>query len=263
MTITRQPGVSFVIRARNEARLLFDNLVSLRGVTIPHEIVLVLHRCTDESKKVAETCQKQGMPIRIIEDWTPVSRAGYETFVTPARHPNSLPEFYNRAFGHARYRWLVKWDADFTATEFFLELLNNYLNIDETKPLAYQLPCALGEDVLSIEEYMFNSYNGYGKYYFWENRFPDENESSVFVHTTCINSVPPATIKNYWKEPPWFLDENTRDDILAEKYETMIHIVGPEPRAFARSNNPEFDAHWKKLAEYLPELGARGIFPTR
>ena len=259
----REPGVSFVIRARNEARLLFDNFVSLRGITIPHEIVLVLHRCSDESKQVADTWQKQGLPIRVVEDWTPVSRAGYETLVTPALHPYSLPEFYNRSFNHARYRWLLKWDADFAATDHLRDFLHNTLDIALERPTSYRLQCDLGGDAICHEEYLFNSWMWYGKYYCWEYCRQKEPRDIITLDQTCITSISPAVIKPYWAEPPWFIAEDTRDDILAEKYETLINIVGAEPTAFARSNNPDFQAHWEKLVAHMPELEKHGIFPTR
>lgn len=263
MSLIRAPGVSFVIRARNEAELLFDNLVSLRDIKIPHEIVLVLHRCSDESKLVAEKLREQGLPIRIFEDWTHVSRAGYETLVTPALHPNSLPEFYNRAFGHAQYQWLAKWDADFLMTDYLRDFLNHTLDVARTAPTAYRLTCDLGGVAKCDEDYLFNSWVWYGKHYCWEYCRQKEPVERITLTDVCITSISPAVIKAYWSEPPWFTAEETRDDILAEKYETLISIVGPEPPAFARSNNPDFQAHWEKLLAHMPELERHGIFPTR
>lgn len=263
MATPRAPGVSFVIRARNEARILFDNLVSLRGIKVPHEIVLVLHRCTDESKLVAEKLREQDLPIRIFEDWTPISRAGYETLVTPALHPNSLPEFYNRAFGHARYQWLAKWDADFLMTEYLRDFLNNSLDVARTAPTAYRLTCNLGGDATCDEDYLFNSWVRYGKHYCWEYCQQQEPVERITLHDTCIESISPAIIKSYWREPPWFTSEETRDAFLTEKYETLINLIGPEPQAFARSNNPDFQAHWEKLLAHTSELEKRGIFATR
>ena len=259
----RLPGVSFVIRARNEARALFDNFISLRDIKIPHEIVLVLHRCTDESRTVAEAWQKQGLPIRIIEDLTPVSRAGYETLVTPSLHPNSLPEFYNRSFGYARYNWLCKWDADFVATEYLRDFINNALDIACVKPQAYRLHCDLGGDVICHEEYLFNAWLWYGKHYCWEYCQQTEPREVIKLEPLAIQSISPTIIKSYWKEAPWFLLPESYDEGLAEKYNTLVGIIGPEPPAFARSNNPDFQAHWEKLLAHTPELETHGIFATR
>lgn len=255
----RQPGISFVIRARNEAHALFDNFLSLREISVPHEIVVVLHRCTDESRKVAEEWQNHGLPIQIFEDHTPISRAGYETLITPVAHPNSLPAFYTRAFGHARYRWLVKWDADFKATSYFLDFVKQ-IDIAETRPMSYQLACALGETVVCHEEYMFNTWRGFGKYFCWESVLQDPGRTSIRVEEKCILSDEPAPIKSYWREQPWFLNANTYDETLAKRYEHVVTMVGPEPPGFARSNNPDFIEHWNKLAACMPALEKYGIY---
>lgn len=258
----RKPGFSFVIRARNEAEVLFDNFVSLHKVKVPHEIILVLHRCNDESKQVAEAWQKQGLPIRVFEDQTLVSRAGYETLVTPAKHPNSFPEFCNRCFAPAQYNWLIRWDADFSATDVLLDLLHNQINPAETAPTSYQLTCRLGSDVICREEYMFNTYHGFSKYYFWEQCVQTEPRESIVINDACIQSIPPTVVKPYWQAPPWFLTPNTYDKTLADKYAKVVSIVGPEPTGFARSNNPEFMDHWRKLMAAMPEFEAAGIYPT-
>jgi glycosyltransferase involved in cell wall biosynthesis len=260
---TRLPGLSFVIRARNEAEALFDNFVSLRGVKVPHEIVLILHRCTDESKQVAEAWIDRGLPIRVIEDETPISRAGYETLVTPVTHPNSLPEFYNRSFNHARYQWLLKWDADFVATEYFLDFINNKLDISLQAPTTYRLQCELGKDAICREDYMFNAWVWYGKYYFWEYCRQREPRETITIFEPCILSCSPKVIKTYWHEKPWFLQPDTHDAVLADKYAKLCEILGPEPPGLARTNNPDFDAYWARLLAMTPTLEQYGIFASR
>lgn len=259
----RTPGFSFVIRARNEASRLFDNLWSLRTLTVPHEIIVVLHRCRDESRKVTEELRKQGLPIRVFEDQTPVSRAGYETIITPVHHPNSFPAFCARCFSHAQYNWLLRWDADFKATEFFLDMLQHKIDPAEARPMSYQLRCMLGDDVMCREEYMFNTYLGFGKYYCWEHCLQVEPRESIIVDTDCIQSIPPTEVKPYWVDAPWFTNPDTYDEFLAKKYEKIIDILGPEPLGFARSNNPEFFPHWHKLLEAMPTLAQFGIYPDK
>lgn len=259
----RLPGISFVIRARNEDRILFDNLMALRGIQVPHEIIVVLHRCRDDSKEVAKTWQKQGLPIQIFEDETVVSRAGYETLVTPASHPNSFSAFSARCFSHAKYNWLVRWDADFVATDYFIEFVNTTLDIADTQPKSYALQCALGDDAVCHEEYMFNTYLGFTKYFCWEACQQAEPHEVIWMDKTCMQSVSPVPVKPYWREPPWFLCDDTRDEMLAEKYAILVSAVGPEPPGFARSNNPEFLAHWDKLAQQINDLAQYHIYPTR
>lgn len=255
------PGLSFVIRARNEAHALFDNLLSLRHLSVPHEIIVILHRCTDESQEVVETWAARGLPVRYVVDATPISRPGYETLITPVSHPNSAPAFCQRAFDQAQYRWKLRWDADFVATKQFISFLNADVNLDEPRAMSYQLSCALGDVVVCREEYMFNTYHGCGKYYFWETYVQDEPHASHVIEDVCMTSVSPVPVKPYWREQPWFLDAKTYDAELAEKYRRLISIVGPEPPGLARSNNPEFGTYWRRLMDSMPLLARYDIYP--
>lgn len=257
----RQPGISFVIRARNEADSLFRSFIGLREIKIPHEIVLVLHRCTDVSRHVAEAWQQQGLPIRVFEDRTPVSRAGYETLITPAAHPNSFITYSERCFAHAKYNWLARWDADFVPTTGFVDFVNRVLVLDESTPTSYNLTCALGDTARCSEEYLFNTCLGYGKYYYWEHCKQVEPHDVITLDMTCMFSGSPVLVKEYWREAPWFLQYDTHDAELAAKYSALTNILGPEPPGLARSNNPDFQAHWLKLRASAKELRRLGINP--
>ena len=259
----RLPGLSFVIRARNEADALFRNFIGLREIKVPHEIVVILHRCTDVSKDVAEAWRQQGLPVRIIEDNTPISRAGYETLITPVDHPNSLPEYYRRSFAHAEYNWLLKWDADFVPTTWFVDYVNRVLVLDDNTPRSYRLGCALGDTVVCQEEYMFNTCRGYGKYFCWEHCLQEEPHEITTLDMTCMFSGSPVLVKEYWRESPWFLQPDTYDEELAVKYAKLVDILGPEPAGFARSNNPEFRVLWARIVAVAPELERHGIYTTR
>ena len=257
----RRPGVSFIVRARNEAYALFKNILSLRTLTIPHEIVVVLHRCTDSSQAVLDTWAAQAAPIVGVVDNEPASRPGYETLVTPRVSPRSFSSFSQRAIQHARYNWIVRWDADFVATPFLIDFLNTTLALDYTEPASYQLACSLGGDLICHEEYMFNTFLGCGKYICWENYLQKEPRISTVMQFVCIETGTPRLIKEYWRESPWFLQADTYDKDIARKYEKLIEICGPEPAGFARSNSPDFDAQWNHLIAKMPELVAAGIDP--
>jgi glycosyltransferase involved in cell wall biosynthesis len=111
----------FVVETKSEC------ITSLKGLRIPHEIVVVLHKRTDNSKAIAEKLKKQGYPIRMFEYNHETSKPGYETLVTPSDNPFSLVAFYNFSFSFARYNWIMKWDADFKCSEELIDFLNNKL----------------------------------------------------------------------------------------------------------------------------------------
>lgn len=256
----RLPGVSFVVRARNEADALFRNILSLQTLEIPHEIVVTLHRCTDCSEEILNTFKTQGRPISYVKDDTVVSRAGYETYVTPSNHPNSLSAFSQRAFARAKYNWLVRWDADFEATPFFLDFVNNTLDLDTKEPRSYQLACSLGNRIVCHEEYMINTFLGCKKYLLWETYEQAAPRTSTRLASICARSVPPTLLKEYWQESPWFLQPDTRDAEIAARYQAVVDACGPEPAGFARSNSPNFDAVFNTLQDHHASFVSQGVY---
>jgi glycosyltransferase involved in cell wall biosynthesis len=233
----RDPGISFIIRARNEEQTLPMALDTLKSIKVPYEIVLILHKCTDGSKRVAEQRIQDGMPIRIIEDTRHLSRAGYETLVTPASHTASIVHFYQCCFSNAQYTWIFKWDADFQATPELIEFLNYRLDLQSEKKIHYRIPCLLGTHV-NAEIYLSNSLLTFSKHMFWETQVWDYSSEEYSIQAT-IQSLPVNTVKPYWDEPPWFI--NGVDPTIEKKWMILNYAFGPEGRAAARASSKELD----------------------
>jgi cellulose synthase/poly-beta-1,6-N-acetylglucosamine synthase-like glycosyltransferase len=258
---TRAPGVSFIVRVRNEEAYLAQNLASLRALLIPHEIIIILHQCTDGSKAIAERARAHGQPVRIHEYNQSVSRAGYETLVTPENHPASFVTYIKYCFSHARYNWLFKWDADFTATPSLIKFLNRELVLEEVAPIAYRIACRLGaEGPLNHEFYLFNCLLHYKKHLFWEYPYFTQGCKKLARKDVIIESIPPTVLKEYWRAPAWFATEDTDDaKRIQAHYERLVGICGPEPMASARASCPENDAVWKNVMAHIKELRSVGI----
>jgi len=250
-------GISFVIRVHNEEGNLSKSLQSLAGVVVPHEIVVVLHRCTDGSRAEAEAAMAAGQPVRIVTWEHPVSRAGLETLATPVNHPRSLPCYYNMCFGHARrFLWKFKWDADFVASEALLEWLNFGLPLHSSDPVRYSIPCMLGEDgPVNQEEYLYNCLQGFGKYMFWE--IPCFSIPSRVVRIAHpIHSQPPSLLKEYWHRAPWFVGV---DDALEANYAIVQEELGKDIPGMARASHPACDPFMHNAHRKVDALAARGI----
>ena len=118
-------GITFLIRCRNEEATLEASIRSLASVKAPHEIVVVLHRCTDRSRAIAEAVQAEGsQPLRILEYSHEVSRAGYETLATDNTSAHSFIAYCNWCQKQAAYKWVFKWDADFLMTPELATYIN-------------------------------------------------------------------------------------------------------------------------------------------
>jgi len=251
------PGVSFIVRVKNEEPYLRACLESLQQLTIPHEIIVILHTCTDGSRAIAESVQASGQPVRIIEWSTPMSRPGYENLVTPADHPSSASHFCNMCFSLALYKWTFKWDADFTATPELLGFLNTSLDLGLDTPTSYQIQCQLGDEASNCENYLFNSLEKYRKELFWE--FPEFKTGTQFWRIECrILSIPPLIVKTYWHEEPWFLHGVDAD--LETKYARLNDICGKDIPGLARARNPTCDHYNCLVVLKEAELACHGIF---
>lgn len=246
-------GISFVVRARNESQNLVKSIESLSGLQIPHEINVVLHRCTDDSKQVLQKLQQQNPNIHIFENETHVSRAGYETYITPAHHPNSLTTYSKFCFDTANYNWIFRWDADFFATPALVEFLNQ-LDLQHTPLTKYKIPCKLGDEIFNTEIYLSNCLVGIGKHMFWETYLHDGAALEVTLQPPCIiNSVSLDNLKSYWQQTmPWFVGV---DDALTTAYNKLVSSWGPEPHGMARASNSQSDAYIALASSSNIQLG--------
>lgn len=256
----RPSGVSFILRVRNEEVLLEKSLSSLKPLTIPHEIIVICHCCTDGSRAVAERAASDGQPVIIFDSNQPLSRAGYETAITPASHPASLASFYNWCFGHGKYNWLFKWDADFKASQELLDFLNTGLDLGEQSPVKYLIQVELTPDIINTEAYLYNCLITFTKHVFWENAHFTPCE--VRRIGARISSIPPTVLKPYWLESPWFETVETEDEdatSLRKKHAALIALCGPEPVGASRASNPECKAVFSAVVSKQGELREHGI----
>jgi glycosyltransferase involved in cell wall biosynthesis len=261
----RQPGISFIVRCRNEQKYIEKSITSLKKIKVPYEIVVILHNCNDDSKSIAERLKSEGYPIRTFEYTTHTSKAGIETLVTPMNHPNSLMTYYNFCFSKARYNWVMKWDADFKSTKPLIDFINNKLDLSEKAPIRYQIRCKLGlSRIIHREPYLTNALAEYYKYYFWEvpaysKKFKEINLDNKI----SIKSISTKKIKQYWHDKPWFMDKNSADADLTKKYNKAIEILKPEPLAMARASNKEMNEIFYLVRDNENELNKSGVFLTK
>jgi hypothetical protein len=250
-----KPGISFIMRIRNEEAYLQACLDSLKPLTVPHEIVAILHKCTDRSKQIIQEAQLAGQPIRIFETHQNLSRAGYETLATPASSPESLVHFYTWCFSKAIYRWTFKWDADFIASKELLEFLTKGLVLDEIKPITYVIPCKMTDTIINREKYLHNCLVGFTKHVFWEVPSFTEGVETRAI-TPLIHTIPPSILKPYWLEPPWFTGTGSP---VEENYKKIIYYCGTEPFGSARASSALCDFTWAQVMKNRGPLEMEGI----
>lgn len=112
-----RPGVTAVLRVKNEARTLPWALPPLLRST--DAVVVVDNQSDDGSGDVAqETAERLGLSHRLKVEQYPfdVRRCGPEHLDTPPDSIHSLAYFNNWAFAHVRTTYGLKWDGDMVLT---------------------------------------------------------------------------------------------------------------------------------------------------
>lgn len=107
-----EPGVSFIVRAKNEA----ENIAAcLSGIApFAQDIVFVDNGSTDSTLQIASDLAKRHTNIRVHSYPIRVPRVGREhAEAVMAGSANTLGEYYNWALSKARCFNFTKWDADF------------------------------------------------------------------------------------------------------------------------------------------------------
>jgi len=237
----KKKGISFLVRIRDEEHVLERGIRSLFALTIPHEIILVLHLCTDKSSEIAQKLAQENPAIKIYTYDTEISRAGYETLATDVNSPHSLMTYYNWCLDKTSYLWKFKWDGDFLASNELIHFLNT--NAWNKQNISYRISCK-NEDSNNREPYLMGSLKTYTKYWFWE--IPSFGESIQIVNldpSILIEHVSSLSVlKTYWNNLPWFETEQSEEaTIVKKRIEMLTNDFGEEPKGLARASNPECD----------------------
>jgi glycosyltransferase involved in cell wall biosynthesis len=108
-----KPGVSAMIRVKNEERLIWACLKSISSHF--DELVVIDNGSTDKTvavvKRFADT-HDDGHKVRLYTYPFLVSKCGEDHNNTPENSVHSLAYYYNWCKSKCRYRAIVKWDAD-------------------------------------------------------------------------------------------------------------------------------------------------------
>jgi len=247
-------GISFVIRVRNEQATLEACLRSLFAITVPKEILVFLHLCTDRSAEIAARLASENPCIRVFTYDVELSRAGYETLATDIGSPHSLITYLNWCLSKATKRWKCKWDADFVMTP---ELLG-YINAgDWSKGSKVLRLGAKNSTSVEYNDYFFSCDVKFIKHIFWETPYfmfyPDQYEKKTLTDIFITHNSELSELKSYWKADPWYRKEDSEEArTVATRMDRLIADFGPEPMGLARSMNPECDGCGNAIVSAKP-----------
>jgi hypothetical protein len=241
-------GLSFIIRIHNEEATLERSVRSLAGITVPHEIVLILHRCTDRSAEIAASLAVENSHVRILTYNLAVSRAGYETLATDVDSPHSFIRYSNWCIQQATYTWVFKWDADFMTSAPLVAFINSIIWEEKNMHISV---VAKNATTKNRENYLCGGPRVFTKHVFWENnQYSPGAEFWHFEDRMFIDHVSELSyLKPYWNETPWYeMEDSEEASTVKGRMDRLTADFGPEPRGMARASNPECDAIFKAIA---------------
>jgi glycosyltransferase involved in cell wall biosynthesis len=241
-------GISFMVRVRNEEATLYESINSLKGLTIPHEIIIILHLCTDRSAEIAEQLRQENTHVKLYSYGTKISRAGYETLATPAHSSHSLPTYYNWCLEKTRNPWLFKWDGDFIASPGLILYLNDRTWAKANARIRIN---AVNSTSKNGEFYLTSGLYGYVKNLFWEvPTYPEEQEIREISDDTVVihHKSELSELKSYWLDQPWYETEESEEArLVSERMRRLRAEIGDAPKGMARASNAECDPIFRKL----------------
>jgi len=246
-------GISFIVRIRDVEETLYESINSLRSLTIEHEIILVLHLCTDKSPEIAIKLSNENSNVKIITYDKEVSRAGYETLATDVDSDHSFITYINWCLKHAKYPWIFKWDSDFICSKSLLQFLNG--NTWEGRNINYKITHKNNEST-SKEYYLLGSLIKYVKFIFWEVPYMNKGfETIVLNEDIYIEHVSKmSNLKIYWKQKPWFEKEDSEEAIIVKnRISQLNNDFGIEPQGLARACNEECNLYQLNIINNKPD----------
>jgi glycosyltransferase involved in cell wall biosynthesis len=233
-------GISFIVRVRNEEATLGESIRSLLDITVPKEIIVILHLCTDKSHEIAKKLASENSCIHIYTYDIEISRAGYETLATDKDSSHSFITYCNWCFAKAKYLWKCKWDADFTLTP---ELLN-YINTNDWSNHSQIIVLgAKNSSAIENNSYFTSCDVKFVKHIFWEvpyfKYYPDKYKKRILTDIFINHNSELSSLKTYWKSEPWYRKEDSDEArIVRERMDRLTNDFGTEPVGLARSMNP-------------------------
>jgi len=230
-------GISFIVRVHNEENILEKSIRSLFSLTFPHEIVIILHLCTDRSLDITKQLVAENPKIRYITYDYELSRAGYENLATDSTSKHSLITYVNFCMGQGKYIWKFKWDSDFIASPKLIDFLNSK---EWKKENAMYSILAKNSSTNNWEGYLMGCLLTYKKHIFWEVPFYNINrvrhslsDTQYIEHASELSDMKP-----YWNDKPWYQKEDSDEArLVQDRINKLTDNFGKEPIGMARASN--------------------------
>jgi len=266
----RKPGISFLMRAKNEERTIGMALDSLSQLTIPYEINLVLNNCEDKTRDIVQDRIDKGYPINLYDYPFQLGKTGIENQCTPVNSVHSTIWLLNWMLLKANYEYTFRWDSDFMMTSALAEEIEEKV-IQDSEADIFNISAIFSDSGKANKEpYLWsNSLKPrYCRYSLWHlTKFGVQGPRISSLDGAIIHDSPLSHVKSYWDTDPWWESEHREEteemiQMCKEKYAKLIEVAGDSsPRG--RASCPESEELAKKIQKALGGVDVEEIIPLK
>ncbi len=217
-TKPKQPGISFLLRAKNEQNTIGMALDSLQQLDVPYEVNVVLNQCEDETEEIVSERIKDRSNINLFQYPFQLGKTGLENVCTPVTSVHSTIWLLNWMLIKGQYEYTFRWDADFIMTSSLAKELKELIKNHDIVNIS-----AIFSDSgkANTEPYLWRNdlIPRYSRYSLWHiARFGKKTSNVGTAKSKIIHDSPLEQKKSYWSQKPWWelasLNENVE---LAKK----------------------------------------------
>ncbi|MHA2279958.1 MAG: glycosyltransferase [Promethearchaeota archaeon] len=217
----KEPGISFILRAKNEQKTIgmaIDSLTQLLGhLNLPYEINIILNQCTDNTESEVTIRQKNNPNIHLFHYPFQLGKTGLENICTPVTSIHSTVWLLNWMLMKGKYQYTFRWDADFIMTSSLAGELKEFIEIQDIVNIA-----AIFSDTgrANTEPYLWsnNLVPRYCRYSLWHlTRYARQSSKVITAKGKIIHDSPLDYKKDYWSEDPWWELEKRDETAEIEK----------------------------------------------
>lgn len=242
-TKPKQPGISFILRAKNEERTIGLALDSLQQLNIPYEVNVVLNQCIDETENIVIDKQKNNSNIKLFQYPFQLGKTGLENVCTPVTSVHSTVWLLNWMLMQGQYQYTFRWDADFIMTS---SLSNELKSLMENHDIVNISAIFSDSGKANTEPYLWRNdlIPRYSRYSLWHiSRFGKQTTKIGTAKSKIIHDSPLEQKKNYWSQDPWWEKENREETKeltkkAKDKFESLKKKIDLEDVA-ARASCPQ------------------------
>jgi len=251
----KKPGISFILRAKNEQRTIGMAIDSLAQINIPHEINVVLNQCTDDTEYQVSIRAKDNPNINVFHYPFQLGKTGLENACTPVTSVHSTIWLLNWMMMKGQHQYTFRWDADFIMTSSLASELEELIEKNDIVNIS-----AIFSDTgkPNSEPYLWSNdlIPRYCRYSLWHlTRFAKQSSRIANAKGKIIHDSPLGTKKSYWSKPPWW-EVDSRDETeelekkAKKKFEQLKNQLGATD-VDARASCPESEELARKVQSII------------